>query len=78
MIFHGNFLWFMSSLRNLGQILDGSTEKGEFDHLDSTINFAVPSRKNLNHNTGPSQPFFPGINQDAINVIASSILVKNH
>ena len=35
-IFHGKFLRFMSGLRNLGQVIDGTFEKGEYDPKDST------------------------------------------
>ena len=50
----------MSGLRNLGQVIDGTFEKGEYDPKDSTINFAVPSENNLYHNTEQSNQFFSG------------------
>lgn len=60
----------MSGLRHLGHVV-GVSEKGDFNPAESSINFAVPSRQNLYHNAGPSKPFFPGINEEAITAIAN-------
>ena len=37
-LFHGNFLRFMSGIRNFGQVLDGTSERGFFDPLKSKVN----------------------------------------
>ena len=67
-LFHGKFLRFMSGLRNTGNILDGSSERGRIEPLNSQINFAVPSRQNLYSNSDETlQAAFPGINRLAIN-----------
>jgi hypothetical protein len=42
-LFHGKFLRFMSGIRNFGQVLDGTSEKGFFDSLKSKVNCAVPN-----------------------------------
>ena len=42
-LFHGNFLRFMSGIRNFGQVLDGTSERGFFDPLKSKVNCAVPN-----------------------------------
>jgi hypothetical protein len=41
-LFHGNFLRFMSGIRNFGQVWDGTSERGFFDPLKSNVNCAVP------------------------------------
>jgi hypothetical protein len=35
--FHGKFLRFMCGIRNFGQVLDGTSEKGFFDPLKSRV-----------------------------------------
>ena len=42
-LFHGKFLRFMSGIRNFGQALDGTSERGFFDPLKSKVNCAVPN-----------------------------------
>jgi hypothetical protein len=42
-LFHGKFLRFMSGIRNFGQVLDGTSERGFFDPLKSKVNCAVPN-----------------------------------
>jgi hypothetical protein len=42
-LFHGNFLRFMSRIRNFGQVWDGTSERGFFDPLKSKVNCAVPN-----------------------------------
>ena len=37
------FLLFMGGMKNQGQVMSGSTERGHFDPKESNINFAVPS-----------------------------------
>jgi hypothetical protein len=46
-LFHGNFVRFIPCIRNVDQVLDGTSEKGLFDPLKSNINFAVPSKNSL-------------------------------
>jgi hypothetical protein len=70
-LFHGKFLRFMSGLKHLGHVVGGVSEKGDFNPAESSINFAVLSRQSLYHNAGPSKPFFPGINEEAITAIAN-------
>jgi hypothetical protein len=36
-LFHGKFLRFMSGIRNFGQVLDGTSERGFFDPLKSKL-----------------------------------------
>jgi hypothetical protein len=36
-------LRFMSGIRNFGQVLDGTSEKGFFDPLKSRVNCAIPN-----------------------------------
>ena len=42
-LFHGKFLRFMPGIRNFGQVLDGTSERGFFDLLKSEVNCAVPN-----------------------------------
>ena len=37
------FLLFMGGMKNQGQVVSGSAERGHFDPKESNINFAVPS-----------------------------------
>ena len=46
-LFRGKFLRFMSGPRNQGQIIDGSTSRGNCTPTTSKINFAVPSMQAL-------------------------------
>jgi hypothetical protein len=39
-LFHGKLLRFMCGIRNFGQVLDGTSEKGFFDPLKSRVNCA--------------------------------------
>jgi hypothetical protein len=36
-LFHGKFLRFMSGIRNFGQVLDGTSERGFFDPSENLI-----------------------------------------
>ena len=71
--FHGKFLRFMSGLRNFGQILEGVSERGIHDPVDSKINFVVPSRNNLYPKQDESKLFYPGINQSSIMTLAERV-----
>jgi hypothetical protein len=70
-LFHGKFLRFMSGPRNLGQVLDCSSEKGSLNPLESKVNFIVPSRNNLYKQDDRTPGFYPGINESALLSISS-------
>ena len=42
-LFHGNFLRFMSGIRNFEQVWDGTSERVFFYPLKSKVNCAVPN-----------------------------------
>ena len=71
-LFHGKFIRFMSGTRSHGQLLNNTCEKGYFDPMLSSINFAVPSQTTLHKRLADNPEFLPGINQQLINDI------KNH
>ena len=75
-IFHGKYLRFMSGLKNLGQILDGESERGIQNPEKSKINFSVPSRNNLYTAGDNKVSFLPGINEDSIKTIANHVWNK--
>ena len=71
-LFHGKWLRFMSGQKNLGQVLDHTAERGDFDPLLSSINFAVPHIKQLRkeiEKTG-NYDIMPGIITTAIDNIS--------
>ena len=72
-LFHGKYLRFMSGLRNFGQILQGLSNRGVHDPVDSKINFAVPSRQNLYSKQEDSKLFYPGINDLSIATLAEKL-----
>lgn len=47
-MFHGKILRFMSGEKSVGQIIDGTTSKGNYNPQKSSINFAVPSVSCIN------------------------------
>ncbi|KAK3086499.1 hypothetical protein FSP39_019282 [Pinctada imbricata] len=75
-LFHGKFLRFMTGLKNEGEILNHDTEKGFFDPLRSKINFPVPSKHALYKTNEKPSPFFPGISDKCIEIMAKHYLQK--
>jgi len=64
----------MSGPRNQGQIIDGSTSRGNCAPTTSTINFAVPSMQTLVQDK--LAPIFPGVIKETISTIADNIPSK--
>ena len=66
-VFHGKFLRFMSGPRNTGAIIEGREQRGACTPSNSRINFAAPSRQNINFEK--KTPIFPGIMHSFIQCI---------
>ena len=75
-LFHGKVLRFFSGTKSVGQVLDGSSVKGNFDPQLTSINFAVPNVNSINRfdviesNIPREMP--PGIIRQAIDLMPRS------
>lgn len=59
----------MSGTKNHRHILNKTTDKGYFDPMASSINFAVPSQSTLHKRVENNPEFLPGINLELIEKI---------
>lgn len=70
-IFHERFVLFMSGMKSIGNAINAEEELGNYDPLNSAINFAVPSVSLIaSHNQSNFPPTIkPGIIETALESI---------
>jgi hypothetical protein len=69
-LFYGKFLRCMGGITNQGQILDGSTCKGQSIPSKAKINFAVQDRRSLDGREMQSRDFHPGVLHGMIKMLS--------